>query len=78
MNSVRSNNPSFKSQRFTPSGCKDIWMNKFELWQRLNSFANFKTRAFSKKSIKQKLLEFDYQAISSDVLNKFQYVLHSK
>ena len=53
-------------------------MKKFELWQRLNSFANFKTRAFSKKSIKQKLLEFDYQAISSDVLNKFQYVLHSK
>ena len=75
MNSVTSNYPSLKIQRFTPSGCKDIRMNKFELWQRLNSFANLKPERLASK---QKLLEFDYQAISSDVLNKFQYFLHSK
>ena len=31
MNSVRSNNPSLKYQRFTPSGCKDIEMRKLEI-----------------------------------------------
>ena len=30
MNSVRSNNVSLKYQRPTPSGCKDIWIRKFE------------------------------------------------
>ena len=30
MNSVRSNNLSLKYQRFTPSGCKDIGIIKFE------------------------------------------------
>ena len=30
MNSVESNNLSLKQQRFTPSGCKDIWITKFE------------------------------------------------
>ena len=34
MNSVRSNNLSLKYQRFTPQGCKDIGIRKFE-WQRL-------------------------------------------
>ena len=30
MNAVRSNNVSLKYQRPTPSGCKDIWIRKFE------------------------------------------------
>jgi len=30
MNSVASNNLSLKYQRFTPSGCKDIVIRKFE------------------------------------------------
>ena len=31
-NSVGSNNLSLKYQRFTPSGCKDIEITKFNLW----------------------------------------------
>ena len=30
MNSVRQNNINLKYQRFTPSGCKDIEIRKFE------------------------------------------------
>ena len=37
MNSVISNNLSWKCQRFTPSGCKDIGIKRFDLWQRINS-----------------------------------------
>ena len=35
MNSARSNSLSLKNQRFTSSGCKDIRIRKFSLWQRL-------------------------------------------
>ena len=31
MNSFRLNNLSFKNQNFTPSGCEDIMIRKFEL-----------------------------------------------
>ena len=37
MNFVGSNNQSFKYQRFTPSGWKNIKNRKLSLWQRLNS-----------------------------------------
>ena len=40
MNSVRSNNLSFKYQRLTSSVCKDIRIINLSLWQRLNSFTN--------------------------------------
>ena len=39
MISVRSNDQSLKSQRFTTSGCKDIWIKNLSLWEGLNSFA---------------------------------------
>ena len=38
MNSVRSNNLSFKYQRFTPSDCKN-GLENLSLWQSLNSLA---------------------------------------
>ena len=42
MKYVRSNNLSFKYQRVTPSGCKDIGISKFKL--KLNSF-HFKLKS---------------------------------
>ena len=52
MNSGKSNRSSFKYQRFTPSGCKDIGIRKFEFvskTQFLYNFDNTQCSFFSKK-----------------------------
>ena len=38
MNSIRSNNLSLKYQRFTPSGCTNIGIRKFEFVAKFNFF----------------------------------------
>ena len=42
VNSARSNNLVLKYQRFTPSGCKDIYISKFEFvaMQKLSFFTS--------------------------------------
>ena len=43
MNSMRSKDLSLKNQRFTPSGCKDIWIRLFEKERNISkSFNPFK------------------------------------
>ena len=46
MNSVRSDNPSLKYQRFIPSGCNYIGIENLSLWQRLNFFLSFLFQIF--------------------------------
>ena len=59
MNSVRSTNLSLNYQKFTPSGCKDIGLRKYEFVA--------KTRFFLFKSVSINNYNFSLKSISAHV-----------
>ena len=49
MNSVRSNNLSLKYQRFTPSGCNDVGIRKFDFVQEVSCFLRKRDKYLSQQ-----------------------------
>ena len=53
MNSVGSKSLSLKYQRFTPSGCKDMWIRKFKF---LAPLKNKRSRIYNVRPRKVKII----------------------